>query len=111
MTPEQELEAFRDWPETEVCKLLASRIRRMRQAIGESQSVFATRAHVPLRTYKRFEVGGKATLETFLRVMRTLDRTQYLHLLFPSAPAKFSPSLGEKIAQARARGLQSPNQD
>jgi hypothetical protein len=103
MTPEQESEAFRDWPEAEVCRLLASRVRRMRHSTGESQKAFADRAYVPLRTYKRFELEGRATLETFLQVLRALNRTQYLQLLFPSEAAKLSRSLDDMLERARVR--------
>lgn len=79
----------------------------MRHGAGESQKAFADRAHVPLRTYKRFELEGKATLETFLQVLRALNRTQYLQLLFPSEAAKLPRSLDDMLERARARGLRS----
>lgn len=103
MTPEQELEAFRDWPEAEVCRLLAARIRRARQDQGESQAQFAERAGVPLRTYKRFELTGKATLFNFAQVMRALGRSQYLLLLFPSPGPASVPSLESGLAALRKR--------
>jgi hypothetical protein len=56
------------------------------------------RAEVPLRTYKRFETHGKATLETFVQVLRAAGRTQYLFMLFPqSTPANTKPSIEERL--------------
>lgn len=83
MTPEQLRENLRLWPEDDVCRYLAAEVRRMRIEAEESQKVFAERAGVPLRTYKRFEAHGRAHLDTFVRVLRTLGRTEYLFMLFP----------------------------
>lgn len=55
----------------------------MRLDLGESQKAFAERTGVPLRTYKRFESHGRAHLDTFVRALRTLGRTEYLFMLFP----------------------------
>lgn len=103
MTPEQELDALRDWPDKEVCKLLASRIRQLRQDAGHTQESLAALANVPLRTFKRFEADGKATLETFVRVLRALNRAQYLHLLLPVNMRRAGSTYEEKMVKARAR--------
>jgi transcriptional regulator with XRE-family HTH domain len=105
MTPEQELEALKDWPEPQVCRLLATRVRRARVAGGESQAEFAERAGVPLRTYKRFELDGKAMLLTFIQILRALGRTQYLTLVFPSPLPPPRPTMETKLNRARARRL------
>ena len=105
MTPEQELAALKDWPEPQVCSLLASRVRRARVAGDESQADFAARACIPLRTYKRFELDGKATLLTFIQILRALGRTQYLTLIFPSPLPPQRPTVEARINRARAMGL------
>lgn len=46
--------------------LLAANARRARAAGDESQVAFAKPAGVPLRTYKRLELDGRATLLTFV---------------------------------------------
>ena len=98
MTPEQELAQLRIWSDTEVCGYLATKIRRIRRQAKESQEVFAKRAGVPLRTYKRFETHGKATLETFIQVLRAVGRTQYLFMLLPQpASATAKQSLEERL--------------
>lgn len=67
---------------------------------------FAARAGIALRTYKRFESEGQASLETFLRVLTALERTHSLQLLFPAPPPPKPPTLIEKVAAlaAKARG-------
>lgn len=101
MTPDQELDALKNWPDEEVCKLLASRMRQLRQDSGHTQETLAALANVSLRTFKRFEAEGKANLETFIRILRALNRAQYLHLIFPANRA--GSAYEEKIAKARTR--------
>ena len=103
MTPEQEVAAFRDWPEPAVCGVLAARVRRARLDVGESQAEFAARAGIPLRTYKRFEAKGSATLENFIRILRTLGRAQYLVLVFPAALPLARPTLDDRVRGIRFR--------
>ena len=83
MTPEQHLENLKLWPEDDVCRYLAHEVRRARVRDGESQKEFAERAGIPLRTYKRFELHGRGSLETFIRALRAMGRTHYLYMLFP----------------------------
>jgi len=105
MSPEQELDAWRLWGEREICKLLATRVRRARAAAGESQQAFADRAGIPLRTYKRFETDGRANLETFIHVLKALGRTQYLPLLFPSELPPRRLTLDDRVAQLKLRSV------
>lgn len=93
---------MRDWPERQVCKLLADRVRRHRVAAGLSQHAFALEAQIPLRTYKRFELEGKATLETFIQALRVLGRTQFLQLVFPSDLPAPANTFEGKLARLRA---------
>ena len=103
MTPEQELDALKNWPDDKVCELIASRIRQLRQDGGHTQESLAALANVPLRTYKRFEADGKATLETFVRILRALNRAQYFQLLFLASTPRVDSAYEEKIARARTR--------
>jgi transcriptional regulator with XRE-family HTH domain len=104
MTPEQLRENLQLWPEDEVCRYLASEVRRVRLATGESQRDFAERAGVPLRTYKRFETHGRAHLDTFIRALRTLGRTEYLFMLFPVAQTRKAATLEQKLLHVRMLG-------
>lgn len=83
MDARAEMDRLQQVPAEEVCHHLAMRVRQARRANGVSQARLALKAGIPLRTYKRFEVHGKGTLETFVKVLRALDRTHYLILLFP----------------------------
>lgn len=72
--------------------MLATKVRQARRRFKASQEVFAEHAGIPLRTYKRFETHGRASLETFIQVLKALDRTSYLALLFPeSAQSSVAP--------------------
>src|SRR5437773_585238 len=104
MNPEEELDRLKSRKCAEVCHYLAMKVRRHRREAGISQADFAKQAGIPLRTYKRFEAHGKANLETFIEVLRAMERTQYLFMLFPPPmrPAKV-PTLDEKLMSARAR--------
>lgn len=98
MTSEEELGFLKNCSQVEACRYLGTRIRRVRSHLRESQEDFAERAQVSLRTYKRFETHGKASLETFIKVLRAVGRTQYLFMLFPApAPIKVKPILNERL--------------
>lgn len=76
-----------------------------RRDAGISQVEFAKQAGIPVRTYKRFESHGKANLETFIEVLRAMERTHYLFMLFP-APVRIpvTPTLEDRLRTARLRG-------
>ena len=93
MTPYQQLDFLTHAAgDVIVCRYLADRVRRSRRLAKLSQVELAKQAEVPLRTYKRFESHGNASLNTFVRVMMALQRTRYFFMLFPQEPiAKRSP--------------------
>ncbi|MDM0018003.1 helix-turn-helix domain-containing protein [Variovorax saccharolyticus] len=104
MTSEAEMLLLRGWSPEEVCNYLATKVRAIRKRTHESQEEFALRAGVPLRTYKRFETHGKGSLETFVQVLRAIDRTHYLFMLFPQpgpGPLNVKPSLEQRLSQLR----------
>ncbi len=83
MTSEELIALLRVWSPEEVCRYLAIEIRRLRQSGGHSQREFTQLAGIPLRTYKRFETHGNASLETFVMALQAVDRSRYFMLLFP----------------------------
>lgn len=98
MNTEQELALLKDCTTTEACSYIATKIRQIRQTEKESQERFAKRVGVPLRTYKRFETHGHASLETFIQVLSAVGRTQYLFLVFPQQKtAVVKPTLEERL--------------
>jgi transcriptional regulator with XRE-family HTH domain len=106
MTPEQDFSRLQELDELGLCGYLATRVRRERKKAGLSQAEFAGAAGIPLRTYKRFETHGRGTLETFMRVLKTLGHARNLYLLFPQPLPPRKPTLEERI-EAIARRQKS----
>lgn len=98
LDPNRDYEYLRACSNEEACQYLATKVRQWRRTEGISQADLASRAKVPLRTFKRFEAHGKANLATFVQVLRALGRTQYLFMLFP-APVVRRPNLEERLKQ------------
>lgn len=106
MTFELESATWREAEVPEVCSLLAAKIRGARTQTRESQDAFAKRAAISLRTYKRFEKDGSGTLETFIRALRAINRTQYLMSLFPQAlPPQSRAALEAQVRSSDALNL------
>lgn len=103
MNTEQEFAFLKNCSSEDACKYLATKIRQARRAEKVSQEAFANRAGVALRTYKRFETHGQATLETFVRVLGAAGRTQYLFMIFPAnKPAPVHLTFTDKLNRARS---------
>jgi transcriptional regulator with XRE-family HTH domain len=90
---------------TALAQDVGARVGQARRARQESQREFAARARIPLRTYQRLERQGEASLETFLKVLVSLERGHYVPMLLPATPAVAAPRLVERAkalaAQAR----------
>lgn len=67
----------------EIRLLIADRVRLERCRLKFSQAIFAERCGVPLRTYKRFELGECDSLLVMISVVKEFDRVVALDLLFP----------------------------
>lgn len=67
----------------EICARIADRVRAERRNLRLSQQEFAIQCKVPLRTYKRFELGECDSLATFIKIVGAFDRIVALELLFP----------------------------
>ena len=79
-------ESAREMSTEAVKSRLADRVRFERQRLGLSQTEFALRCGIPLRTYKRFELKDCDSLSTFLRIVVGFDRIVGLEMLFPAEP-------------------------
>lgn len=66
-----------------LCLLIADRVRFERRRQKCSQFEFAAACQVPLRTYKRFELGKCDSLAVFIRIVIAFDRIAAIELLFP----------------------------
>lgn len=106
MELERVVDNLRHWPEGQVCRYLATEVRKLRIAAKESQQEFAARAGIPLRTYKRFEAHGRGHFETFIRALKTAGRVEYLFMIFPAPDpgAARRASFEEKLEALRRRG-------
>jgi transcriptional regulator with XRE-family HTH domain len=66
-----------------VLRLISDRIRCERRRLGLTQVVFAARCGIPLRTYKRLELGESDSIGALIRVAQFLERAPGLETLFP----------------------------
>lgn len=83
----------------EILNELGTAVRKRRLALGLSQEQAAVRAGVGLRTWRRLESHGHATLETVVNAALVLRCEQHLSQLFP-APA--AASLDDILKQQAA---------
>lgn len=66
-----------------VQKLISDRVRLERRRLGLTQVVFAAQCCIPLRTYKRLELGECDSLGALIRVSQFLGRAPGFSSLFP----------------------------
>jgi transcriptional regulator with XRE-family HTH domain len=77
-----------DSSSTDYRKLVSVLVRLERKHRAMTQSQFADLLGVPVRTYKRFELGTSDSLDIFLRIIIVVGRGTALDLVFPKpAPA------------------------
>lgn len=97
MTPEQQLDFLQSATERDIGKYLAMRVRGERVRNGFSQSAFAEKAGVALRTYKRFELSGVGSIETLARILMALGHARGFYTLFPHPKPAVQLTLVERI--------------
>ncbi|MHA6891407.1 helix-turn-helix transcriptional regulator [Ralstonia pseudosolanacearum] len=69
-----------------ICSRISDRVRHERKRLKLTQQEFAARCGIPLRTYKRFELGQRDSLITFIKIVVAFDRAIAIELLFPPKP-------------------------
>ena len=84
--PLPSFEAANEMSSSDVLNMLRNRIRLERSRIGLSQAQFALRCNIPLRTYKRLELGGCDSIEVLIKVSQALGRATGFDTLFPAQP-------------------------
>jgi transcriptional regulator with XRE-family HTH domain len=97
MTPEQQLEFLQSATEQDIAKYLAMRVRGERVRNGFSQSAFAEKAGVALRTYKRFELSGVGSIDTLARILMAMGHARGFYTLFPHPKPVAQLTLVERI--------------
>jgi hypothetical protein len=78
-------------PSTDVLRLLRDRVRFERRRLGYSQTQFAVLCGVPLRTFKRFELGGCDSIEVLIKITQGFGRGPGFDMLFPAQPFSLQP--------------------
>jgi transcriptional regulator with XRE-family HTH domain len=91
----------------ELLRELGEAVRARRIGQGWSQSEAAARAGLGVRTWRRLEIDGQATIETLVNAAIALRCEEGLSQLFP-APA--ASSLDELLKQQEAAAKPAPRQ-
>lgn len=71
---------------SEICAMLALRLRAVRLQRNVSQQDLAQRVGTSLSTIRRFEAQGQGTLDLVMRIAQALHCTQGLDALFVQEP-------------------------
>jgi len=87
----------------DVVKLLRLRIRLERRRLGLSQAKFASLCGIPLRTYKRLELGGCDSIEALVKVAQGFGRGAGLNMLFPPQPIQRRVDVALKSIRTKLR--------
>ena len=96
-------------PESEVLKELAKRLAKLRKAQGYSQIELAERAGIGVATLRRIEGGQDSQFETWIKILKALDRISALEALMPES---FNSPMTEALAgKSRKRNKQNQTLD
>ena len=68
----------------DVLILVRNRVRMERRKLGHTQAEFAQLCGVPLRTFKRFELGGCDSIDVLIRITQCFGRGAGFDSLFPA---------------------------
>lgn len=83
-----------------VARDLAGRVRNRRLERNLTQSALASRADMPLSTYRRFEQTGEISLAALLRIAVAMDALTEFYTLFDQRQYQ---SIGEVLEQDEAK--------
>ena len=70
-------------PETAILKELGKRLARIRKMRGFSQNGLAEEAGIGVATLRRIESGQDSQIETWLKILKALDRAASIDALLP----------------------------
>lgn len=101
---------LRDLPNNEICTVIGYRLKTERLRLGLTQAFVAGSAGVSLRTYKRLEAAGQGAIDTFVAVLRVMNRLRALEVMLPapSLPPRDTPVEKLERLRKRVRGLSAP---
>ena len=83
-------------PEATILKELAQRLSKIRKAQGYTQADLAQEAGIGIATIRRIEGGQDGQLATWIKILKTLKRTEALDALLPE-------HFESPMSQAKAR--------
>ena len=83
-------------PEATILKELAQRLSKIRKAQGYTQADLAQEAGIGIATIRRIEGGQDGQLATWIKILKTLERTEALDALLPE-------HFESPMAQAKAK--------
>lgn len=75
----------------DVSGLIRDRVRAERKKAGFTQAEFAELCGIPLRTFKRFELGGAGSIDMLVRIAQAFGRGAGFDMLFPAQLASLKP--------------------
>ena len=76
-----DLKSFKNKTDIELKDYLSAKIRGERTKRRLSQLEFAKLAHIPVRTYKRFEKDCNGSVDNFIKVLRAFDKLNFFQYL------------------------------
>ncbi len=88
---------------------LGQQIRALRLRRNVDQQALAAQAGVALSALKNVESGKGATLKTLLKVLRALDRLDWLNSLSPAVSISPLQLLKQKAPRQRASSRRTPS--
>lgn len=94
-------------PDEDICAVIAVRLKIARLRLNLTQTEMSVRSGVPLRTYKRFELSGCGSLNTFVAVLRGLDRLRLLEVILPQPTILTDANVVQRVDRIRKRARKS----
>ena len=82
-------------PESEILKEFSKRLAKLRRAQGFTQTELAERAGIGVATLRRIEGGQDSQFETWIKILKALDRISALNALLPE---NFNSPMSEALA-------------
>lgn len=97
------LNDFSELSDEAICAVVGIRLKTERLRLGIKQTDMAQQCGVSLRTYKRFESTGKVGTETFVAVLRHLNKLKLLGVLLPEPSLPPQKTLRQTFERVRKR--------
>lgn len=97
------MSGFLGLDDTEICAVIALRLKNERLRRGLSQVTVASSSGISLRTYKRFEADGRGTTQTLVAVLRVLERLRLLEVALPAPAIHQNRTLLGRVEEIRKR--------